>query len=64
MKETILILSAIFFIFFPWMIGVVDVVSWALFGSKLTNIPWEGGRGLVLMLWPLMWGGVFAALAS
>ena len=53
MKETILVCLGLLFVFFPWMIGIVDVLSWALFGSQLTNIPWEAGRGALLVLWPV-----------
>lgn len=55
MKETVLVILGLLFIFFPWMIGIVDVLSWALLGSQLTNIPWEAGRGALLVLWPFFW---------
>lgn len=55
MKETILVSLGLLFVFFPWMIGIVDVLSWALLGSQLTNIPWEAGRGALLVLWPAFW---------
>lgn len=53
MKKTVLVCLGLLFVFFPWMIGTVDVLSWALLGSKLTNIPWEAGRGVLLVLWPV-----------
>lgn len=53
MKEIVFVSLGLLFVFSPWMIGIVDVLSWALLGSQLTNIPWEAGRGALLVLWPL-----------
>lgn len=47
-------------IFWPWMVGVVDLASWMITGTGVTSIPWESWRGLMMFLWPLF--GVGAVL--
>jgi hypothetical protein len=59
MKEVVgnVVLTALLlFVFFPWIIGVMDILSWALFGAQATNIPWGSGRGWVLFAWPVLSG--------
>lgn len=42
-------------IFFPWLIGIVDLAAWAVIGEQVTSIPWKSMRGAVLVLWPFAW---------
>ena len=64
MKGTTLLVVVLLFVFFPWIIGVIDILSWALFGVQATNIPWSDKRGFVLFLWPLVVGFVVAFIVD
>jgi hypothetical protein len=64
MKGTIWLVVVLLFVFFPWIIGVTDILSWALFGAQMTNIPWETDRGVVLAVWPILCGLVVSGLAA
>lgn len=52
--KTAMLIAVLVLTFFPWVIGVIDVLSWALFGRKVTNIPWSTGRGALLAMWPIL----------
>lgn len=41
------------FVFWPWLVGVVDLAVWASTGVQWTSIPWFSERGCVLLLWPI-----------
>lgn len=65
MKEivgNVLLTAMLLFVFFPWIIGVVDILSWALFGAQMTDIPWETNRGTLLAVWPIFCGMVVGGL--
>lgn len=64
MKDTILLLAVLLFIFFPWIIGVIDILSWALFGVQASNIPWALDRGRLLAVWPIFCGAVVGGVAA
>ena len=64
MKGTIWLVVVLLFVFFPWIIGVMDILSWALLGAQATNIPWSDKRGFVLFLWPLVVGLVVAFIVD
>ena len=51
-------------VFFPWVLGLTDVISWMLTGNRLTSVPWSGARGLVMMIWPLCWAFVILMCTS
>ena len=50
------------FVFFPWAIGIVDLVAWMLSGSQVSGIDWLSNRGATMVLWPLLWGGFLAMI--
>ena len=61
MKEivgNVVLTALLLFVFFPWIIGVIDILSWALFGAQMTNIPWGADRGGALLAWPILSGTV------
>lgn len=65
MKEivgNVLLTAMLLFVFFPWIIGVVDILSWALSGAQMTDIPWETNRGTLLAVWPIFCGMVVGGL--
>ncbi len=67
MKEIVgaaMLTATLLFVFFPWIIGVMDILSWALFGAQMTNIPWAADRGALLILWPIFCGWVVGGLAA
>lgn len=41
--------------FWPWVVGLFDMVSWMATGQQLTSIPWRGSRGFLMCVWPIAW---------
>ncbi len=62
--SAVMLAVMLLFVFFPWIIGVMDILSWALFGAQMTNIPWEADRGTLLAVWPIFCGMVVGGLAA
>lgn len=55
MVSTALVLA---FIFWPWAVGVVDLVSWMLTATQVTQVPWPEARGCAFVVWPIVWGTI------
>ena len=54
-KENIFGITVAVFIFFPWLLGLVDLASWIMIGHQLSSMPWTSDRGLAAMWWPIGW---------
>lgn len=52
------------FIAWPWLLGVFDIAAWAITGQQWSAIPWNDGRGIVLILWPIVMFFVVGFAAS
>lgn len=50
-------------IFWPWMLGLADALSWRYVGMQATAINWASNLAIFLVLWPAGAIGAFAVLA-
>lgn len=56
MKDNIyatLVGAAITFVFFPWAVGVVDIIAWMFGEAQVSSIHWSGNQGVVAFFWPI-----------
>jgi hypothetical protein len=40
-------------VFGPWMLAVVDFLTWRYLGLQMSPVNWMSWQGLVLGLWPI-----------
>ena len=52
------------FLFWPWAVGIVDMISVMLTGNVYTSVPWTADRKVVFVFWPLFWGFVMVIFAA
>ncbi|OGA99432.1 MAG: hypothetical protein A3E25_17885 [Burkholderiales bacterium RIFCSPHIGHO2_12_FULL_69_20] len=50
-------------VLWPWVTGLVDVAMWTVTGRQLSSIPWDAGRGVLLIAWPIL-GLLVAAMLT
>lgn len=68
-RELAFVAAFCLWVLWPWIIGLVDLISFILVGSTITNI-WSDTnewRLVAAALWPIVWLGVilvFSALAN
>ncbi len=58
--------AIILFVFWPWIVGIVDLISWMITSNQVSNIPWVAGgpKPIVYSLWPIISGFIIMLVAS
>jgi len=55
-------------VFWPWVVGAIDVLAWIVVGAQVSPIPWGlGDRGMAAGIWPIAWlaiSGLFVAMTQ
>lgn len=57
------VVALVVFIFWPWMVGIVDIVAWISVGHTVSFIPWQSNRGGAAAVWPFAWIILFIMFA-
>lgn len=61
----VLLVGLMLWIFLPWLIGAVDLMSWVLTGGQVSPIPWGNNlRTGVAIFWPVGWLAVTSTVAG
>lgn len=56
LKKWLVLILFVSWVFWPWLIGSVDVIAWVVAGTQVSTIPWElDGRSLAAGIWPVAW---------
>ena len=55
MSDGRVVLGVIVWLFWPWMIGVIDVMVFILTGAAESGIQWASWQGVAAGLWPFPW---------